>query len=368
MRPRLRAGTAGVAAMPLRPVASGVPCAMPVMVYDSITSTPSRAPDLARIAVDHVLDRRRRRSRARRVHCARALGIHRLDGRVGAAVPDRTTAATVRDAATLRARDRPIARAERGFRPWNMLSNASCTLVAAAVRQAGDDRAAGEHLRIRRQHRRRHRAAGGQTGDEDALDDRCRAPRSVARSSAGSRAPRRGRAAVSAGRNQLKQVLRIVGALLLREQQREAVPVGKRRPARAKVVAGGRLRAAVQHDDERPALWQASSARRSSMRRLPGLLPKAATSRSRVGGAAAAACGLARPSANRKRAGSAKGRRSCVQVLPWWTPVGFFRLVQTGQTENGCCAAQVFCSHMQHKVIRGIAARSGAFAAGGARG
>ncbi len=56
--------------------------------------------------------------------------------------------------------------------PWTVRHGRACGRRPAgssrhAMRKAGDDRAAGEHLRIGRQHRGRHGAPGGQAGDED---------------------------------------------------------------------------------------------------------------------------------------------------------------------------------------------------------
>ena len=131
-----------------------------------------------------------------------------------------------------------------------MLSNACCTLVARAIRQARDDRARGKHLRIGRQHRRRHRAAGREPGDEHAAAvDAMRADRLLDHL-----ADRERLAAIArsvAGQKPVEAGLRIVRGRLLGQQQHEAVSIRERGPARAEIVARGRLRAAVQHDDQR---------------------------------------------------------------------------------------------------------------------
>jgi len=67
-------------------------------------------------------------------------------------------------------------------------------------------------------------------------------------------ADREGFAAVAADVLRLKPVeagSQVVGALLLREDESEAIAFGEGRPARALVVSRGCLRAAVQDEDER---------------------------------------------------------------------------------------------------------------------
>jgi hypothetical protein len=127
--------------------------------------------------------------------------------------------------------------------------------VRGAVGQAGDDRAAGEDLGIGREHDRGHGAAGGQPGDEDAAAvDRMRGDHALDH-----RMDRRRLAEAAlrvAAREPVEAGLRVVLALLLREEQREAMAIGEARPAGAVIVAGRRLRAAVQDDDERRSLRQ----------------------------------------------------------------------------------------------------------------
>ena len=53
-----------------------------------------------------------------------------------------------------------------------------------------------------------------------------------------------------AGAKPVEAVLRIVRALLLRQKEHEAVAIGERRPAGAKIVARRRLRTAVQDDHQ----------------------------------------------------------------------------------------------------------------------
>ena len=54
-----------------------------------------------------------------------------------------------------------------------------------------------------------------------------------------------------AGAKPVEAVIRIVRALLLRQQEHEAVAIGERRPAGAEIVARRRLRTAVQDDHQR---------------------------------------------------------------------------------------------------------------------
>ena len=52
------------------------------------------------------------------------------------------------------------------------------------------------------------------------------------------------------GLEPVEAALRIVGLLLFRIEQDEAIAIGERRPARAVIVSGGRLRASMQDDDK----------------------------------------------------------------------------------------------------------------------
>jgi hypothetical protein len=125
----------------------------------------------------------------------------------------------------------------------------------AAIGKPGDDRAAGKHLRIGCQHRRRHGAAGGKTGDEDPL--------AVETMRADSRldhlADRQCLAAVAADIAWHKPVeakIGVVGALLLREEHGKTLLGGELAPAGTMIVPGGSLGTAVQHDDQWRVTWQ----------------------------------------------------------------------------------------------------------------
>ena len=48
----------------------------------------------------------------------------------------------------------------------------------------------------------------------------------------------------------IETAVRVIGALLFRQQQNEAEPIRQRRPSRAKIIAGGALCASVQNDNE----------------------------------------------------------------------------------------------------------------------
>ena len=130
-----------------------------------------------------------------------------------------------------------------------MLSKACCTFASRAVRQAGNDRSSGKYFRITGQHDGCHRASRRQPRDEhaapvdpviddgffDHLPDRVRfAPVAPA----------------VFGLKPVEAAVGIVGALLLRQQQREAVTLGKRRPPCAEIIPGCGLGTAVQHDNE----------------------------------------------------------------------------------------------------------------------
>ncbi len=124
-----------------------------------------------------------------------------------------------------------------------------------AVGQTGDDCAAGEQVRIGGQHRRRHRAAGRQPGDVDAL-----LVQPVVDHHVGDHAADRGDLALAArGVARLEPVeaaMRIVRAALLRQQQGEPMPLGQGRPPGPGVIRSGGLRAPVQHHHERRTRWQ----------------------------------------------------------------------------------------------------------------
>ena len=120
------------------------------------------------------------------------------------------------------------------------------------VGEAGNDRAAREDLRIGRQHHGRHGAAGGKAGDEDAAAVEPRVGHGTLDHLADGE-----RLALAAGnvagQEPVEADVRVVGALLLGQEQGKAVALGERRPAGAVLIAVGRLRAAVQDDDERSA-------------------------------------------------------------------------------------------------------------------
>ena len=139
----------------------------------------------------------------------------------------------------------------RGVRP--SLEHAFESLLHIArspIRQSRDNRAGREHLRIRSEHRGRHRAAGGEARNENlAAVDAVRTDRLLDHLADRERlaaAPRRvpRQKPVEAG-------LGIVGLRLFRQQQDKTVSLSERRPSRAEIVACGRLRAAVQNHDQR---------------------------------------------------------------------------------------------------------------------
>src|SRR6202171_6666478 len=113
----------------------------------------------------------------------------------------------------------------------------------AAIRTSANDDAAAKTLRISGQHDRSHGAAGGEAGHEH--------PASVnaeRRNGMRYHLPDRKRLALVA-RNVAWQepgeaILRIVGRLLLRIENRKAEAIGKRRPAGPVVVLLGALTAA----------------------------------------------------------------------------------------------------------------------------
>ena len=113
--------------------------------------------------------------------------------------------------------------------------------------EARDHGPAGKDIGVGREHDRGHGTSGRQPGDVDApavdaviqqhLVDHLTDRESLALST-----PR------VAGLKPVEAAVRIVCALLLREKQREAVPLGERRPAGAVLVACSRLRASVKND------------------------------------------------------------------------------------------------------------------------
>ena len=175
-------------------------------------------------------------------------GIGGLHDRIGGAVPDRyfrprpAMAGCRPHAIAERMRGRRLLREHRFER---LLGG-----PRAAIRKSGNDGAAGKNLRISGQHDRSHGAAGGEAGHEhpasvnaesrdgmlDHLTDRKRLALvacNVARQEPG------------------ETILRIVGRLLLRIENRKSEAIGKRPPAGPGVVLRGALAAAVQRDDQR---------------------------------------------------------------------------------------------------------------------
>ena len=208
---------------------------------------PVTAPHLVRIAVDLVFHWRRVDPVNIGPLQHQRIRIHRLHGRVGIAVPDRDARPRT---AVCRLTPYQVAPFPCGVRP--PLKHAfECLLHIARspIRQSRDDRAGREHLRIRGEHRGRHRAAGGEPGDENlAAIDAVRANRLLDHL-----ADRERLAAAARGVTRQEPVeagLGIVGLRLLRQQQDETVSLSKRRPSGAEIVACGRLGAAVQNDDQ----------------------------------------------------------------------------------------------------------------------
>ena len=95
-----------------------------------------------------------------------AFGIHRHHGRVGIAVPHRHARPRPAMARSRAHQVAPFVRAARAALKHAL--EGLLDIARRAVWQARDDRAGREHLRIGRQHGRRHRAAGREPGDEDA--------------------------------------------------------------------------------------------------------------------------------------------------------------------------------------------------------
>ena len=212
-------------------------------------------PHLARIAVDLALRRRRRRQS---MHVGPLLEdfarVRWHHGRVGAAVPDRD-ARPRPVVARRRAADQIAPLARRTRRTLKHALERLLHVAGRAVGQARDDGAAGEHLRIAGQHRRGHRAARRQPGDEHAAA----VDAVIAHHPIHHGADRGGFAAVApgvAGLEPVEAAVRIVRPLLLGKQQRKAITLGQRRPSGAVVVARRGLAAAMQHHDQRAGLGQ----------------------------------------------------------------------------------------------------------------
>src|SRR5262249_21940292 len=108
-------------------------------------------------------------------------------------------------------------------------------VAGAPIRQSANDGAAGKHLRVCCEHNRSHSAAG-----REARHEYFAAVSSKFRNGVIDYLPDRKCLAVAA-RDVARQkpretILRIVGGLLLRIDDHEAVAVGKRRPAGAMVI------------------------------------------------------------------------------------------------------------------------------------
>ena len=122
------------------------------------------------------------------------------------------------------------------------------------VRQAGDDRATGEHLGVGGEHSAGHRAAGREPGDEHTgwvgvvKVDRRRDHR-----------PDRGDLTASAprvaGLEPRETGLLVVGRPLFRQTEKEIVGDRERRPPGAARERGRRLGASVQRDNQGPRFW-----------------------------------------------------------------------------------------------------------------
>ena len=197
------------------------------------------------MAVDHGLRHRRGRQAVQIEPLLHQLiGIGRVHGAVGAAVPHRE----LRPRSLMRRGvAHAVAEMMRGVRrrPHHRMQRLP-HIVGHAVRQPGDHRAAGEHIRIGRQHHRAHRAAGGQAGDEDLLAVDAMGANHLLDHGA----DRGGLAAAAlnvAGLEPVEAEPGIVGLGLLRHQQRKTIASRQRRPAGADLIARRGLGAAVQH-------------------------------------------------------------------------------------------------------------------------
>src|SRR5947207_1683038 len=108
-------------------------------------------------------------------------------------------------------------------------------VAGAPIGQPRDDGAAGKSLRVRCKHSGSHRAAGREAGDEyfAAVGSKCR-------NGVLDHLPDRKRLAVAtrdvARQKPRETILRIVGGLLLRIDDREAEAVGEGRPAGAVII------------------------------------------------------------------------------------------------------------------------------------
>ena len=206
-------------------------------------------PDRAGIAIDRGFRHRRRRQV---MHVEPLLddlvGVRRIDGLVGAAVPHRK----FRPGAFVRrcVADEIAELARRARRRLVHAAQGLLEIGGDAIGQARDDSAAREHFRIGRQHHRGHGAAGGKAGDEDTI----RVDAVIARHLRDHLPDRQRFAAVARNIFRIEPVeaaIAIVRRLLLRHQQRKAVALCQPRPAGACIVTCSILGAAVQHDDQR---------------------------------------------------------------------------------------------------------------------
>ncbi len=145
---------------------------------------------------------------------------------------------------------------------------------------------------------------------------------------------------MSPGWNQLKQPLGLLDALLLGQQQGEAVAVGECRPPCPVIVACRGLRASVQHDDE-------GGIGREACRQV--------AEHSQVAGVRAEAMNLLQTAghgARVRRAGAARGSQQLLPPAAVTREAGY-RLAETEHGSsfgdraysttggpNGCCSAQ----------------------------
>ncbi len=199
--------------------------------------------------------RRGRRGRARGPVEVTPLQGQRLGGRhrdraVRLAVPDRDP----RPAFGRRARRADLGAPRRGRQVGDAAHGRQGLAHAGrrAVRQPGNHGAPGEQLRVGGEHRRRHRPARGEARDKHAsrveievgdgpvhhLGDRGRLPRSAPRVRV---------------LEPVEAEVGVVSPRLLRAEHGEAVPISQLEPPRPLRIAGRRLAASVQHDDQRRA-------------------------------------------------------------------------------------------------------------------
>ena len=211
-------------------------------------------PDLPGVTVD---GRFRHRLCGQPVHVEPLLddlvGVRRIDGSVGAAVPHRKFGPA---SPVLRGVAHEIAElAGRAGRRLEHPSQGFLHIAGDAVGQAGDDGAAGEDFRIGRQHGRGHGAAGGKSGDEDAAA----VDTEIVRRPFDHLPDRVCLAAVAPSVLRLKPVEAAVGivrGLLFGHQQHKTVAFGQRGPAGAEIISDGVLRASMQDYDERGCFRQ----------------------------------------------------------------------------------------------------------------